>query len=395
MTIVRRGESTLLLTQDFPPDRGGMARFYDELFRRIEHVQISTMAPCEPGVVHRDDIHRMPFERRKAHLPANIVRWARWADQHVSEYGTSVVHVGNVRSAGYIGAWLRRRRQIPYIVYAHGKDLLKERRKALANAVIRLGTREILGNAAAIVVNSASTADLARDLLSSVGCDAATNRVHVVHPGTDPVRFRPSARAVPSWKPNEVDRPPVLLSVGRLVPRKGIDTTIAALPAILERYPNVTYVVVGTGPDQARLACLAAELGVARSVTFLGDVTEDELPACYAAADIFVLPVRTITADDEIEGFGIVYVEASASGLPCVATTAGGVADAVGDEVTGLLVPPADSRALADALLRLLDDPELRARLGSNGRCAVETHFHWDRAAREVTEIARELREAR
>lgn len=371
-----------------------MARLYDELFRRIEHIQISTMAPCEPGVVHRDDIHRMPFERRKAHLPANIVRWARWADQHVTEYGTSVVHVGNVRSAGYIGAWLRRRRQIPYIVYAHGKDLLKERRKALRSSIIRLGTREILGNAGAIVVNSASTADLARDLLSSVGCGEVTDRVRVVHPGTDPMRFRPSARCAAPWKHNGADRAPVLLSVARLVPRKGIDTTIASLPAILERYPNATYVVVGTGPDQARLEGLAAELGVARSVTFLGDVAEDALPACYAAADIFVLPVRTIADEDEIEGFGIVYVEASASGLPCVATTAGGVADAVGDGITGLLVPPAEPRPLADALLRLLDDPALSARLGSNGRCAVETHFHWDRAAREVTEIARELRDA-
>jgi phosphatidylinositol alpha-1,6-mannosyltransferase len=184
---------------------------------------------------------------------------------------------------------------------------------------------------------------------------------------------------------------PLLLSVARLVPRKGIDTTIASLPTILTRYPNAMYVIVGTGPDRTRLEALASVTGVSAHVAFVGDVGEDELPGYYAASDVFVLPTRTIPSDEEIEGFGIVYLEAAATAVPSVAAQAGGVADAVSNGVTGLLVPPSDPPAVGEAVLRLLDDPRFRARLGWNGRHAVERHFHWNRASEAISAIAWDL----
>lgn len=382
-------ERTLFITQDYPPDRGGIARVYGELCKRMHRVDVSTVAALDAPA---DDarVHRMRFPMRGAHRPANILRWTRWARRFVKENDVRLVHAGNVRPTGYVAAMLRRQLGIPYVVYVHGKDLLKERRKGQHRWLVRAGTREILGNAAAIIANSAATATLARQLLRDVGREDAGARVRVIHPGADPSRF---ADAVDLGHHDRADERegPVLLSVARLVQRKGIDTVIEALPAILAAHPTATYVVVGSGPDLMRLQQLASSIGVGSRVRFVGDVHEDELPSFYASADIFVLPTREILADDEIEGFGIAYVEASAAGVPCIGADVGGVADAVIDGVTGILVPPASTASVAHALLRLLDDASLRARLGANGRAMVERDLNWDRAAREVVGLVNEV----
>jgi phosphatidyl-myo-inositol dimannoside synthase len=212
-------------------------------------------------------------------------------------------------------------------------------------------------------------------------------RVHVVHPGADLSRFRPDAEGASAWRRRVAGDGPLLLSVARLVQRKGIETVIEALPAILAAHPTTMYAVIGTGPDLARLEALAQKVGVRGHVRFVGDMTDHELPACYAAADVFLLPTRELPAEDEVEGFGIAYVEAAASCVPSIATPSGGVADAVRDGVTGLLVPPDSPASVATATVRLLSDPVLRARLGRDARTAVERHLNWDRAAVEVTRI--------
>ena len=377
---------SLFVTQDFPPDRGGIARLYGELCMRLPHVEVSTVAggdACLDGL----PVHRMSFPLGHAHRPANILRWARWARDHVRRRGISLLHVGNIRPAGYVAALLRRDMGIPYIVYTHGKDLLKERRKGTHRWIVRAGTREILGNAAAIVANSAATARLACDILSGLGRTDTCPRVHVVHPGADPTRFRPNVEGASAWRREVAGDGPLLLSVARLVRRKGIDTVIEALPAILTGHPTTTYAVVGTGPDLERLRTLARTLGVSDHVQFVGDVEDVDLPACYAAADLFLLPTREIPAADEVEGFGIAYVEAAAACVPSIAAHTGGVADAVSHGVSGVLVAPDSPDAVAAAAVRLLSNPVLRARLGRNGRAMVQQVLNWDRAAAEITHI--------
>lgn len=381
---------TLFLTQDFRPDRGGIARVYGELFDRIPQMHVSTVAAIHSSVEGDRRVHRMPFGFRGAHRPANILRWTRWAARFVRRNGIALVHVGNVRPLGYVAALLRRRLGIPYIVYVHGKDLLKEGRKGGSRWLVRAGTREILGNAEAIVANSAATASLARDLAFRVGRPDVADRTHVIHPGADPGRFRSTSSSLRP-KHGDANWSPVLLSVARLVPRKGIDTVIQALPAILTIHPNATYVVVGCGPDLARLEQLARNTGVLRHVRFEGDVEDDQLPAIYERADLFLLPTREILADDEIEGFGIAYVEAAAAGVPSIGANVGGVPDAVLDGITGLLVPPDSPAAVATAALRVLGDRELRTRLGENGRATVERDLNWDRAAKEVRSVVSEV----
>jgi phosphatidylinositol alpha-1,6-mannosyltransferase len=379
----------LFITQDYPPDRGGIARLYGELCERLPNVDVSTVAAAGAPPPADANVHRMGFGMQRAHRPINILRWARWATQFARDHQVALVHAGNIRPSGYVAAMLRRRLGIPYIVYVHGKDLLKERRKGQNRWLVRAGTREILGNAAAIIANSSATATLAKELLRHVGRYDASARVHVVHPGANPARFTSARR--PSRGNATVSERPVLLSVARLVPRKGIDTVIESLRAVLTVHPGTTYVVVGSGPDRDRLEQLAKQLGVTDHIRFVGDVDDAALPACYASADVFVLPTRQILSDDEIEGFGIAYVEAAAAGVPSIAAGVGGVADAVIDDVTGLLVPPSSPGAVARATLQVLGDPALRQRLGRNARANVERHLTSDRAARQVLSIVSDV----
>jgi phosphatidyl-myo-inositol dimannoside synthase len=386
MHVTATTPRTLFITQDFPPDRGGIARLYGEICKRIPSIDVSTVAAQEATNADGPEIHRMSFGMRAAHRPVNILKWTRWAHRFVTRHEVALVHAGNVRPSGYVAAMLRRQLDIPYIVYVHGKDLLKEFRKGANRWMVRAGTREILGNAAAIIANSATTAGIAQDLLRRVGASHATDRVHVIHPGADPNRFT-SAFEDSRRNRGATREGPVLLSVARLVPRKGIDTVIESLPSVLAVHPTARYVVVGTGPDRPRLEQLAQRTGVAQRVQFVGDVPDDLLPSRYASADVFLLPTRVIPEDDEIEGFGIAYVEAAAAGVPSIAANVGGVADAVADGVTGLLVPPASPDAVASATLRLLGDQALRARMGDAARAEVERSLNWDRAAREVMRV--------
>jgi len=177
-----------------------------------------------------------------------------------------------------------------------------------------------------------------------------------------------------------------LVTVARLQQHKGMDTVIAALPAILARAPDVRYAVAGTGPDRERLEQLANKLGVGDRVRFLGGVSDRELPALYNLASVYVGASRRAERLG-VEGFGIALVEASACGRPVVAGNSGGIPDAVRDGETGFLVPPEEPAAFADAICRLLADPAAANRMGQNGRRAVETYFNWDRVVRDLREI--------
>jgi phosphatidylinositol alpha-1,6-mannosyltransferase len=198
----------------------------------------------------------------------------------------------------------------------------------------------------------------------------------VIYPGTDISNFTP----LPKLKTAD----PTLLTVGRLVSRKGIDTVLQALPSLQQQFPTLCYEIVGDGPDRERLQTLVAKLGLDSAVKFLGKVSDANLLAAYRRADIFVMPTREEKEIASMEGFGIVYLEASACGLPVVAGRSGGVAEAVRDGETGYLVEPDNPVALAETLSHLLIDEDLRRRLGQNGRRWVETEMNWDRAARQM-----------
>ena len=173
----------------------------------------------------------------------------------------------------------------------------------------------------------------------------------------------------------------MIVCVSRLVPRKGQDMLIRALPAVRRRVPGTALLLVSGGPYRRRLEALAREQGVASEVVFTGSVPWAELPAHYAAGDVYAMPCRTRAGGLDVEGLGIVYLEASATGLPVVAGDSGGAPDAVLEGETGYVVPGRDVAAIAGRIANLLGDPERARAMGTAGRCWVEREWRWEKQA--------------
>ncbi|HYU36832.1 MAG TPA: glycosyltransferase family 4 protein [Gemmatimonadales bacterium] len=385
--------TSLLLAQEFPPMGGGIARLHGELARRFPKGELIVSTPSDPDAAEVDAglpaiIDRLPIGASRTKTLPGVLFWSRRAASLARQHRVRFVHCGNVKPAGYPARWVYERLRVPYSLFLYGADLLSEQHKIRHSAIKRRMTRAIFGGAATLIAISNWTRDLGLAVLGELGLDGHGQRLRVVHLGTDPTSFRPGIdpRAVRDRfaLPDAGTR--WLVTVARLQRHKGMDTVIAALPAILARAPDVRYAVAGAGPDRERLEKLTHKLGLADRVRFLGGVTDQDLPALYNLASVYVGASRR-SERLGVEGFGISLVEASACGLPVVAGNSGGVPDAVQDGETGFLVPPEDPAALADAICRLLGDATLATRLGGNGRRAVETHFNWDRVVRDLREI--------
>lgn len=376
----------LFVTVDYPPDLGGMARRHVELCRRLaaEGVTVSTVAAENASDFDRAEqypIAREPFTFRGARSLTNRWRWARTIADRAA--AVDVVHCGNIRPCGY--SILAARGRVPFLLYVNGSDLLREREKIAVSALKRLFVRRLFKDAAGIVANSAWTAETTKILCESLGL-SADERVVAIDLGTDPQQFRPEndrglLRARLGWQDNVV-----VATVARLVPHKGHDVALRAVAAILRQYPNVRYLIVGEGPNETALRTLAEDLGIGDRVAFVGAVSDAEVAEAYATADIYVGLSREQGLD--VEGFGISFVEASASATPVIAGDSGGVRSAVRDGETGFLVMPNDVDAVAAALRLLLADADRRRDMGVAGRRAVETHYNWDRVARETAAFA-------
>jgi phosphatidylinositol alpha-1,6-mannosyltransferase len=385
----------LFVTQDYGPDRGGMARRHVELCRRIADsensvavstVQLEGAREFDRGENYRID--RRPFHFREANRFTNQVRWAWWLSRF-SRKTVDILHCGNIRPVGYAVDWATSRHRIPYIVYVNGGDLLREKKKTQSSPMKRFTARRILGRASGIAATSRWVAELTGEVMQFAG---VTNvpPIAALDLGTDPEVFSPSrntGRLRAEWGIGDA---PVLLTVARLVPHKGQDVAIKALAALSGEFPDARYVLAGEGHDEQRLRSIASDLGVAGRVIFAGAVSDADLPEVYAMASVYVGPSRI---DNEVnaEGFGISFLEASASGVPVVAGDSGGVRSAVRDGETGVVAPPENVEAIANAVATFLRDEERRRLFGEAGRRAVETHYNWDRVARETKEFALEV----
>jgi radical SAM protein with 4Fe4S-binding SPASM domain len=316
--------------------------------------------------------------------PARIDLWAdllATIDEALRD-APDVIHLCH---AG-LGPWIPAlRAALPCVVTAnvHGNDLLApwvahgEEPEAYRAAQIAG-----LSAADAIVTVSRFSAELAR----TSGVDASV--VHTVENGVDAARFQPGARdpelaARLGLAPGDE----VLLTVSRLVPRKGHRAALHALAALAHRRPRLKYVFTGASDTmRAELAELARELGVTSRVIATGFVADHELPALYRLADVFIL-LADGDPDSDVEGFGVALLEAAASGIPTVASHTGGVPEAVADGETGLLVPSGDARAAAEAIARLLDTRSLARTFGERGRERVLAHFSHERAGERMLAI--------
>jgi phosphatidylinositol alpha-1,6-mannosyltransferase len=386
----------LFVTQDYGPDLGGMARRHVELCRRFgdgEETTMSVSTVAAPNAAAFDEhenyrIYRQPFPFDRANRFSNQMRWARWLTSSQSpDY--DVLHCGNIRPVGYAVRWTNRSLGVPYLVYVNGGDLLRERRKSARSALKLMSARSILGNASGIVATSKWVAQLASEVMDEVGVQKPP-RVAALDLGTDPVHFNPSRDTGALRRRWGVGDAPLILTVARLVPHKGQDMGIRALATLSRDFPKLRYIMVGEGHDEDRLRSLARELGVAEKVGFVGPMRDDELPEAYATSTIY-LGASRVDREINVEGFGISFLEAGASGIPSVAGDSGGVRSAVRDGETGIVVPPTDADAITEAIRSLLLNPERREQMGRAARHAVETHYNWDRVARDTRDFTYEV----
>ena len=282
---------------------------------------------------------------------------------------------------GYLGLAMKRWVNLPFVVYAHGNEILEALRDSKWQKPLLA-----LRKADCVIANSKFTASLTET------AGVRPEVVKIIPLGCDTDRFKPRAPNQDFQK--KVLGPhssgPMILTVGNIVERKGHDMVIRALPKVAKLVPGLTYVIAGVGPYQRGLEDLALGLGVRSQVLFLGRVGDDELAQLYSLCDIFVMPSRARMDSCDVEGFGIVYLEAGASGKPVIAGRSGGIEDAVIDGATGLLVDPSDPVDIAQAIIRILGDHELRAKLGSQAHLRVQREYTWRSVGKRIQNILME-----
>jgi phosphatidylinositol alpha-1,6-mannosyltransferase len=373
-------KSLLISSEYYPPDVGGISQYMSSM--------VSALGPdrvcCLTGVRAQVDrqkkkpaagVYRRPLAFAKPKY-LQAVGWAAAVSEIVVRERPQAVQLATLYE-GPFGLWMRKWMRMPYVVYAHGNEVLDAIRTDWD------GLRLAIRNADCVLANSRFTASL----LKQVGVES--ERIEIVHPGCDVARFQPTSISDDFRKAilGSHAAGKIILTVGRLVPRKGHDMMIRALPRVLKNIPDACYLIVGSGPAKPMLEELTFSMGVQGNVIFLENVGDAELPSVYGMCDVFVMPSRADLKACDVEGFGIVYLEANACGKPVIAGKSGGIADAVVDGETGLLVPPDSPETLAESTCRVLTHKEYAERLGQQGRERAIREFSWDGIADHVDRI--------
>ncbi|MFJ3986209.1 glycosyltransferase family 4 protein [Streptomyces fungicidicus] len=373
---------TLIVTNDFPPRPGGIQAFLHNMALRLDPerlvVYASTWKRSREGVEATAAFDaEQPFtvvrDRTTMLLPTPAA--TRRAVGLLREHGCTSVWFGAAAPLGLMAPALRRAGAERIVATTHGHEAGWAQLPAARQLLRRIGestdTITYLG-------------EYTRSRIASALTPEAAARMVQLPPGVDEKTFHPGSGGVEVRARLGLTDRPVVVCVSRLVPRKGQDTLIRAMPAILAAEPDAVLLIVGGGPYEKELRRLAADTGVAASVRFTGSVPWSELPAHYGAGDVFAMPCRTRRGGLDVEGLGIVYLEASATGLPVVAGDSGGAPDAVLDGETGWVVPGGSPADTADRVTALLADGELRRRMGQRGREWVEEKWRWDLLAEHL-----------
>jgi len=363
--------TSLLVTNDFPPKVGGIQSYLYELWRRLPPGETTVLCTPYAGDGAFDAAQLMRVERTSEPVLLPTRRLADRIDGLAREVGADLVFLDPALPLGALG---RRLRAAPWVVVVHGAEVTVPGRLP--------GSRAVLGS----VLRRAAGIVAAGDYPRREAWHAARRPIPslVVPPGVDVRRFRPPAddleRAVDRERLGLDPRRPTVVGVSRLVPRKGFDVLIEAVAAL---DPEVQLVIAGGGRDHERLEAHARNAGLGERAVFLGRVSDDDLAAVYRCADVFAMLCRDRWLGLEAEGFGMVFLEAAACGVPAIAGRSGGSHEAVVEGVTGAVVEPRDVGAVRTTLQRWLADPAIRTRLGTAARAwAVAECAHERRVER-------------
>jgi phosphatidylinositol alpha-1,6-mannosyltransferase len=373
----------LVVTNDLPPRVGGIQYYVDQLARGLVAAgdEVVILGSSSEGAAAWDA--DAPYEVLRLGtsvlLPTPSVR--RRVHRLVRSWDAEVVVFGAAFPLGLMGPGVRARTGVPYVAFSHGLEVSAVRAPGGWVPLRRIGD-----GAGAITYVS----QWCRGLLEPAF--GPRPRHVMLPPAVDPQEYHPGVDGTAVRRRFGVgEGEPLVVCVSRLVPRKGQDVLIAGLGELRRRVPGARLMIVGGGPHEAALRRQADDHGVGAHVVFTGMVAGDELPACFAAADVFAMPCRERRRGLEVEAFGIVFIQAEAVGVPVVAGAIGGVPDSLEDGRTGVLVDGTDASAVTDALVGLLADRDRCREMGEAAARFVADGFTWPRRTGQLRDLLAEV----
>lgn len=359
---------TLVITNDFPPRPGGIQSFVHGLVSRLPSDSVVVMTSAWRGSQEFDQAQDFPVVRVKSKVLLPGPRAKRLATELMKQYDCDRVLFGASAPLGMMAPALRKAGAVRCIGITHGHEAGWTRWPIARQVIKSLGTRLDAMTYLGEYTRSA--------IADAIGPQRATRLVQLT-PGVDPDMFSPDIDGSAVRERYDLGQRPVIVCVSRLMPRKGQDVLIEAMPSVLAKVPTAALLIVGGGPHKQKLMKKVSELGLTTSVIITGSVPWDQLPAHYAAGDVFAMPCRTRLRGLDVEGLGIVYLEASATGLPVIGGRSGGAPDAVLEGVTGHSVDGNDAAGLTAIVIELLTDHAKAGQMGQEGRAWVQEKWTW------------------
>lgn len=373
-------KKSLLITLEFPPQIGGVGNYLFNIVNYFPTQDIVVLAEKTPTLP--------PFTNYKVYQKKLLTTfkfiWPKWiflfflAKKIIKKESIKYIQVSHALPVGTVALMIKKYLGLPYLVYTHGMDILLPQSSKRKTRLIK----SIFNNADRVIANSRFT----KDELLKLGVD--DEKITIVHPCANSV-----PKKIDLKKQEEIvnkyhlkDKK-ILFTVGRLVTRKGHDLVIKSLRKVIERFPNVVYLVSGDGPNKQNLINLTDAMNLSDKVIFLGEISDDDLQIFYRLCNIFIMPAREIKEKGDVEGFGLVFLEASLFAKPVIGGKSGGQPDAIEDGYSGLLVNPNDEYEIANTIIKLLESPELAEKLGQQGRQRVLEKFRWDEEAKKIINL--------
>ena len=419
---------TLLFTLEYPPFKGGVANVYKNIVKYWPST-VETRRGASPAltrnttktrrgaslrgdifVLHNNDgkliNNKLPFLKW---LPSVWQLWKELRNESLDkaknpptplskggnintplqkggEGGYSHILVGHILPLGTAAYLVTKLTKTPYSIILHGMDLTF----ALKTARKRRIAKKILNNAQSIICMNSYVGELVEKFMG----DDGVKKVVIVNPGVEARKQENKKTRKQDELRNKynLENKIILLSVGRLVKRKGFDKVIESLPEVLRAAPNLAYVILGDGPEIENLKFKIENLALKENTIIITDADDDKKNLWYKISDIFIMPSRNIGGD--FEGFGIVFLEANLAGKPVIAGDSGGIGDAVENGVNGLLVDPNDTNDITYAIIKLSKDEQLRKKLGEQGRVRAERDFNWKNQVERIYRIIKQKKSA-
>ena len=373
---------TLCITNDFGPRAGGIETFVMGLIERLPIGSVIVYTSAQGDTKEYDknwlDTFGVQVIRDKAKILLPTPRVSRAVQKVVRAEDIKVVFFGAAAPLAVMAGGLRRVGVKKIIALTHGHEVWWAKLWPFKWALGYIGAR---------VDHLTYLGDFTRSEISRALSVKAKAAMVKIAPGIDTTHFSPQPSAVQLRSSLGLTDKKVIVSVGRLVHRKGQDSLISAMPEILRRHPDAHILMVGAGPYREHLEKLVADLKLESAITFIGRIQHDELPRYICVGDIFAMPSRSRLAGLEVEGLGIVYLEASACELPVIAGKSGGAPDAVLEGETGITVDGRNPTEIAQAVIYLFDNPAQAVAMGRRGREWIYSTWRWEIWASKFTDL--------